>query len=87
MLISLVTYIDRYGSLRIIVAIQFASKVEYKEIYLGQVRALTIQTYESLPRLYVQYVQRIDPIKSTKYVQHVQFPRGTEPTEYPVHWC
>ena len=34
MLISLVTYIDRYGSLRTIVAIQFTSKVKYKEIYL-----------------------------------------------------
>ena len=32
--ISLVTYTDRYESLRTIVAIQFTSKVEYKEIYL-----------------------------------------------------
>ena len=42
MLILLVTYIDRSGSLRIVVAIQFASEVEYKEIYLRWVRALTI---------------------------------------------
>ena len=34
MLISLVTCADRYGGLRTIVAIQFASEVEYKEIYL-----------------------------------------------------
>ena len=34
MLISLVTYTDRYGSLRTIVAIQFTNEVEYKEIYL-----------------------------------------------------
>ena len=40
--ISLVTYADRYGSLRTVVAIQFASEVEYKEIYLRWVRALTI---------------------------------------------
>ena len=32
--ISLVTYADRYGGLRTVVAIQFASEVEYKEIYL-----------------------------------------------------
>ena len=32
MLILLVTYIDRYRSLYTVVAIQFASKVEYKEI-------------------------------------------------------
>ena len=32
MSISLVTYIDRYGGLRTIVATQFASEVEYKEI-------------------------------------------------------
>ena len=42
MLILLVTYVDRYGSLRTIVTIQFTSKVEYKEIYLRWVRALTI---------------------------------------------
>ena len=40
--ISLVTYADRYRGLRTVVAIQFASKVEYKEIYLRWVRALTI---------------------------------------------
>ena len=34
MLILLVTYIDRYRSLYTIVAIQFTSEVEYKEIYL-----------------------------------------------------
>ena len=34
MSISLVTYADRSGCLRTIVAIQFASEVEYKEIYL-----------------------------------------------------
>ena len=32
MSISLVTYIDRYGGLYTVVAIQFASKVKYKEI-------------------------------------------------------
>ena len=32
MSISLVTYIDRYRGLYTIVAIQFASKVKYKEI-------------------------------------------------------
>ena len=32
--ISLVTSTDRCGSLRTVVAIQLASKVEYKEIYL-----------------------------------------------------
>ena len=32
MSISLVTYIDRYEGLYTIVAIQFASEVEYKEI-------------------------------------------------------
>ena len=42
MSISLVTYVDRYGGLHTIVAIQFASKVKYKEIYLRWVRALTI---------------------------------------------
>ena len=42
MSISLVTYVDRYGSLRTIVTIQFTSEVEYKEIYLRWVRALTI---------------------------------------------
>ena len=40
--ISLVTYADRYGGLRTIVTIQFASEVKYKEIYLRWVRALTI---------------------------------------------
>ena len=34
MSISLVTSVDRYGGLRTVVAIQFASEVEYKEIYL-----------------------------------------------------
>ena len=34
MSISLVTCADRFGSLRAVVAIQFASEVEYKEIYL-----------------------------------------------------
>ena len=34
MSISLVTYADRYRGLRTIVAIQFASEVKYKEIYL-----------------------------------------------------
>ena len=42
MSISLVTYADRSGSLRTVVAIQFASEVEYQEIYLRWVRALTI---------------------------------------------
>ena len=32
MSISLVTYVDRYEGLRTVVAIQFASEVEYKEI-------------------------------------------------------
>ena len=40
--LSLVTYADRSGGLRTVVAIQFASEVEYKEIYLRWVRALTI---------------------------------------------
>ena len=57
MLISLVTYIDRYRSLRTIVTTQFTSKVKYKEIYLRQIRALTIQTYKSLLRLiYLGYL-------------------------------
>ena len=34
MLILLVTYTDRSRCLRTIVAIQFTSEVEYKEIYL-----------------------------------------------------